>query len=236
MKTPPLTTERLRLASIEITQRCHNRCPYCAQPKSDWDMPVSRFVGLLEALAAEGVEAVALGGGEPTLHPALPALLTAACRRGLRVGLTTNACTPDLVTALADAGLVESFGVSAGKGEWKALVAHPRATVNLLLLRGGLAEVTSWAVEAIRRGARRLLLLGYKGDRPEFVPATAELASVFSLLTVLGRRVGLVVAADDYTRRRLGLAQTCGEGFVRVSLDGRRDRCCFPACEYRNGK
>lgn len=235
MKTPLLTTERLRLASIEITQRCNNRCPYCNQPKSGWDMPVPRFVGLLDTLTAEGVEAVALGGGEPTLHPALPALLMAAYCRGLRVGLTSNARTPDLVTALADAGLVESFGVSAGKGEWKALVAHPRATVNLLLLRGGLAEVTSWAVEAIRRGARRLLLLGYKGDRPEFVPATAELASVFSLLTVLGRRMGLVVAADDYTRRRLGLAQTCGEGFVRVSLDGRGDRCCFPACEYRNG-
>jgi hypothetical protein len=236
MKTLPLTTERLRLASIEITQRCHNHCPYCDQPKSDWDMPVPRFAALLDALAAEGVEAVALGGGEPTLHPALPALLTAACCRGLRVGLTTNAHTPGLVSALADAGLLESFGVSAGKGEWKALVAHPRATVNLLLLRGGLAEVTSWAIEAIRRGARRLLLLAYKGAQSQFVPPTAELASAFSLLTVLGRRVGLVVAADDYTRRRLGLTQTCGEGFVRVSLDGRRDRCCFVACEYRNGR
>ncbi|WP_176229020.1 hypothetical protein [Candidatus Hakubella thermalkaliphila] len=122
------------------------------------------------------------------------------------------------------------------RGGWKALVAHPRATVNLLLLRGGLAEVTSWAVEAIRRGARRLLLLGYKGHQTQFVPPTGELASAFSLLTMLGRRVGLVVAADDYSRRRLGLAQTCGEGFVRVSLDGRRDRCCFVACEYRNGK
>lgn len=106
--------------------------------------------------------------------------------------------------------------------------------MNLLLLRGGLAEVTNWAVEAVRRGAHRLLLLGYKGDRPEFAPSTAELAEAFGLLTLLGRRAGLVVAADDYTRRRLGLTQTCGEGFVRVNLDGTRDRCCFPACEYRD--
>jgi len=58
------------------------------------------------------------------------------------------------------------------------------------------------------------------------------LADAFSLLTMLGRRVGVEVAADDYTRRRLGLAETCGEGFLRINLDGTRDSCCFPACEY----
>lgn len=218
---------------MEITQRCNRRCPYCDQPKSDRDMPVTLFVELLEALAEEGVGAVALGGGEPTLHPELPALLTAARQRGLRTGLTTNARAPGLVMDLADAGLLESFGVSAGKGNWTALVAHPRAVVNLLLLRGGLAEVESFAAEAIRRCARRLLLLSYKGQKHEFAPSTTELADAFGLLTLLKRRTGLVVAADDYTRRRLGLAQTCGQGFVRVNLDGTRDSCCFPTCEYR---
>ncbi|MDI6792754.1 MAG: radical SAM protein [bacterium] len=233
MKRPPLTTDRLRLASIEITQRCNNRCFYCDQPKSDRDMSVPRFVELLDALVREGVEAVALGGGEPALHPALPALLTAVRQLGLRAGLTTNACDPGLVIALAEAELLESFGVSAGKGEWTVLVAHSRATVNLLLLRGGLAEITSQATKAVQQGARRLLLLGYKGDRPEFAPSTTELAHAFSLLTLLGRRAGLVVAADDYTRRRLDLTQTCGQDFVRISLDGDRDQCCFPTCEYR---
>jgi hypothetical protein len=228
------TTDRLRLASVEITQRCNNRCSYCDQPKAEWDMPVARFTVLLDDLAREGVEAVALGGGEPTLHPALPDLLTAAHRWRLRAGLTTNARNPGLVTALADAGLLDSFGVSAGKGEWTVLVAHPRAVVNLLLLHGGLAQVTGWAVEAVRRGARCLLLLGYKGDQLEFVPSTAELADAFSLLTMLGRRAEVAVATDDYTRRRLGLTETCSEGFVRVNLDGTRDSCCFPACEYRD--
>jgi hypothetical protein len=227
-------TDRLRLASVEITQRCNNRCPYCDQPKAEQDMPVAQFTALLDDLTRDGVEAVALGGGEPTLHPALPDLLTVAHRRGLRAGLTTNSRDPGLVTALAEAGLLDSFGVSAGKGEWTALVAHPHAVVNLLLLRGGLADVTAWAVEAVRRGARCLLLLGYKGARSEFAPTTAELADAFSLLTMLGRRAGVTVAADDYTRRRLGLTQMCGEGFVRVNLDGTRDSCCFPTCEYRD--
>jgi hypothetical protein len=233
MKAPSQVPDRLRLASVEITRRCNLRCPYCDQPKSDQDMPLARFIKLVDELAGEGVEAVALGGGEPTLHPDLPALLEAARQRGLRAGLTTNARDPSLVMALADAGLLWSFSVSAGKGEWTALVAHPRAVVNLLLLRGGLTEILAQAGEAIRLGARRLLLLGYKGDRPEFAPSTAELAGAFSLLVLLGRTVGIVVAADDYTRRRLGLAERCGEGFLRVNLDGTRDRCCFPSCEYR---
>jgi hypothetical protein len=233
MKAPSQVPDRLRLASVEITRRCNLRCPYCDQPKSDQDMPLARFTKLVDELAGEGVEAVALGGGEPTLHPDLPALLEAARQRGLRAGLTTNARDPSLVMALADAGLLWSFGVSAGKGEWTALVAHPRAVVNLLLLRGGLTEILAQAGEAIRLGARRLLLLGYKGDRPEFAPSTAELAGAFSLLVLLGRTAGIVVAADDYTRRRLGLAERCGEGFLRVNLDGTRDRCCFPSCEYR---
>jgi hypothetical protein len=229
-------SERLRLASIEITQRCNRQCEYCEQEKSNREMPAAQFDELLDALTTEGVEAIALGGGEPTLHSALLYLLDSVRWCSLQAGLTTNAHAPDLVLSLADAGLLESFGVSAGKGEWTALVAHSRAIVNLLLLRDGQADVMRWAIEAIRRGARCLLLLGYKGNRPEFVPSTSELSNVFRLLTLLGRKTNVTIAADEYTRRRLGLTQTCGEGFVRVHLDGSRDSCCFPSCEYRVGQ
>lgn len=195
-------------------------------------MAPARFAALLDELVAEGIEAVALGGGEPTLHPALPALLGMARRQGLRVGLTTNARDPGQVLRLADAGLLDSFGVSAGKGEWRGLVAHPRAIVNLLSLRGNLLQVMAWTVEALRCGAHCLLLLGYKGSDSQFTPPTSELSDAFGLLTCLGRAARATVAADDYTRRRLGLAAMCGEGFLRVNLDGARDCCCFPTCEY----
>jgi hypothetical protein len=55
--------------------------------------------------------------------------------------LTTNTRDPDQVLRLADVGLLDSFGVSAGKGEWQRLVAHPRAVINLLLWRGNLPQV-----------------------------------------------------------------------------------------------
>lgn len=196
-------------------------------------MSPALFASVLDALVNEAVEAVALGGGEPALHPALPALLEAAHRRGLAVGLTTNARDPALMTTLAEKGLLDSFGVSAGKGDWTALVAHPLAIVNLLLLRDTLPDVLRQAGEALRCGAHQVLLLGYKGNDLALRPTTAELAAAFNLLTGLGRACGVVIAADDYTRRRLSLIQTCGDDYVRVNLDGSRDRCCFPDCEYR---
>ena len=197
-------------------------------------MPVAQFVALLDELIPEDIESVALGGGEPTLHPSLPMLLNAVHKRGLRAGLTTNARDPEQVMALADSGLLKSFGVSAGKGEWTVLAAHPSAVINLLLIRGGLKKVLEWSVRALLHGSVCLLLLGYKGTRHEFAPTMEELSTAFSLLTSLGRRAGVTVAADDYTRRRLGLVETCGEGFLRINLDGTRDNCCFLSCEYRN--
>jgi organic radical activating enzyme len=94
MRTHPWTTDRLRLASVEITRHCNNHCPSCDQPRSERDMSLSRFTAILDALGAMDMEAVALGGGEPTLHPALPAFLEAARGRGLQTGLTTNTRAP----------------------------------------------------------------------------------------------------------------------------------------------
>ncbi len=228
-----MRNDRLRLVSIEITEQCNNHCPYCDQPKSELFMPVAQFSNLLDELATDGTEAVALGGGEPTLHPALPDMLGAVRQRGLCAGLTTNAFNPRLVLQLADQGLLESFGVSAGKGEWLRLVSHPRAVVNLLLLRNSVNETIRQAATAVRRGAKRLLLIGYKGARPEFRPSTAELSDAYTMLNMLGRKLDLTIAADDYTRRRLGLTTTCGEGFLRMRIDGAREPCCFGSCEFR---
>ena len=230
---PEIRNDRLRLASVEITEQCNNRCPYCDQPKSERFMPVAQFSNLLDELATDGTGAVALGGGEPTLHPALSDMLRAVRERGLHAGLTTNAFNPRLVLQMADQGLLESFGVSAGKGEWLHLVSHPRAIVNLLLLKNSMNEMIRQAATAVRSSAKLLLLLGYKGARLKFRPSTAELSDAYTMLNMLGRKLDVIIAADDYTRRRLGLTTTCGEGFLRVRIDGARDPCCFLNCEFR---
>ncbi|HAO22165.1 MAG TPA: hypothetical protein DCQ37_17875 [Desulfobacteraceae bacterium] len=105
--------------------------------------------------------------------------------------------------------------------------------MNLLLLKNGLPQVMDWAIQAIRKGAGTLLLLGYKGTVSHFRPETDELSEAFLLLTRLGRKFKIAVAADDYTRRRLCLTETCGNGFIRIDINGITDKCCFSDCEYR---
>jgi hypothetical protein len=104
--------------------------------------------------------------------------------------------------------LLDSFGVSAGKGERLDLVRHPGAVANLLLLPDGLMEVFDHAVRARQYGARCLLFLGYKRGHVPFFSATCEVVGASSMLTTPGGQAGITIAADDHTRRRFGLAVT----------------------------
>jgi len=113
------------------------------------------------------------------------------------------------------------------------LIRYSSATVNLLLLHGGLRNVLEQTFLAMENGARRLLLLGYKGGHSPFFPESSEVVDAYSILMMLGKRAGITIAADDYTRRRLQLSESCGAGFVRINIDGTRDVCCFPNCEFR---
>lgn len=106
----------------------------------------------MDELSELAVETVVLGGGEATLHPQLPELLQAAQQRGLPTGLTTKRADPNQVIAIADAGLVDRFDVSAGKGEGEPLVSHRRAITNQLLLRGEMSQIVEWRGTAIKLG------------------------------------------------------------------------------------
>ena len=69
-----------RFVEIDITYRCNLRCPNCnrscTQAPAATDMAVSRLADFLDASAAAGArwERIRLLGGEPTLHPDLPAI------------------------------------------------------------------------------------------------------------------------------------------------------------------
>ncbi|HOX50631.1 MAG TPA: radical SAM protein, partial [Fibrobacteria bacterium] len=73
------------LPVIEILRDCDLRCPVCLKGEvSDDRMDLATFGKVLDTLvAAEGaVPVVNLSGGEPTLHPDLPAFLALARAKG----------------------------------------------------------------------------------------------------------------------------------------------------------
>ena len=109
---------------------CDVRCPTCpyrltdARAKADVDdelhlMPLSLFRQLVASLKKAGVKSVFLtGGGEPLMHPELPAFVDELTSVGLAWGLFTNGITltPELAEKLLR-GKPGFFRVSLDAGE-----------------------------------------------------------------------------------------------------------------------
>lgn len=94
-----------RMAAVVFTGGCNFRCAFChnaaalagpAQPGMPWrelDRALQRF-------KANWVDAVVVSGGEPTLHPQLPALVRFLKNHGFAVKLDSNGSNPNLLRAL----------------------------------------------------------------------------------------------------------------------------------------
>jgi pyruvate-formate lyase-activating enzyme len=95
-------------AVIEVNQKCNISCFACYKDKSTYTKPLVQVVDELDAaLALRRLGVVTLAGGEPTLHPELPAIIRAAAARGLVVQLLSNGLnlTPARLRSYREAGL-----------------------------------------------------------------------------------------------------------------------------------
>jgi len=88
------------LVDIQLTRRCNMGCPHCyASSRPDGEhMPFADIERALHSAAELGVCQLALGGGEPLLHPRFEAVLDLAFSLGMVTNLTT---TGDGMTARA---------------------------------------------------------------------------------------------------------------------------------------
>jgi MoaA/NifB/PqqE/SkfB family radical SAM enzyme len=95
-----------------VNRGCNLRCSFCDLWEGKERLPLAQAEALFDEAVAIGTRTVVLTGGEPTLHPDLPAIVRAARRRGLAVNVTTNGTTLDRhYETLRDAG-VDSLSVS----------------------------------------------------------------------------------------------------------------------------
>lgn len=95
-------------AVVEITRDCNLACRACYRQKSAGARPLSDILDDVAILERhQRVHTISLAGGEPTLHPDLPAIVRAVKEKGHRVSLVTNALllTDALLVRLQSAGL-----------------------------------------------------------------------------------------------------------------------------------
>ena len=92
-RVPGLIRPQPRQLTVAVTAACNLRCVGCRYGRdfmvgARLELPVVR--GMLEDARAAGVNRVRFYGGEPLLHPDLPAMIAHARSLGLEVYLTTN--------------------------------------------------------------------------------------------------------------------------------------------------
>jgi pyruvate formate lyase activating enzyme len=103
-----------KVSAVIWTVGCNLRCPFCYNaelvlPKLGAVLPRLSVTGVLARLEerAKLLDGVVVSGGEPTLHPDLPALLREVRALGFLVKLDTNGTRPEVLRSLVDEGLVD---------------------------------------------------------------------------------------------------------------------------------
>lgn len=91
---------------------CNFRCPFChnqelvCSPDRLDEVPFEEIEEYVRA-NADFLDGIVVTGGEPTIHPDLPDLLTRLKGLGTKVKLDTNGTNPDMLKDVIEAGLVD---------------------------------------------------------------------------------------------------------------------------------
>jgi len=215
---------RLSFVWLEITGKCQLECVHCyatsgptgthgTMTADDWRRVIDQAAGI-------GVGAVQFNGGEPTLHPNLPALVKHALGKGLKVEIFSNLVqvTPALwdLFSLTGVSLATSY-YSDDPGQHAAITGR----------RGSHARTRANLAEVVRRGIPVRVGVIDLGDAQRWEQAVAEI-----------KALGVTdVGADDMRRvgrggrgARPSLDQLCGNcarEVLAIGPDGTARPCVF---------
>ena len=129
-----------KMAAVVFTQGCNFRCPYCYNPEL---VDPQRYGPLLDEQAVlsflhqrcHELEAVVLGGGEPTLQEDLADFLRTVRGMGYATKLDTNGSRPDVLAGLLQEGLLDcvAMDVKAPLSRYAGYVQVPMDTQAISL-------------------------------------------------------------------------------------------------------
>ncbi|MFI7101065.1 radical SAM protein [Streptomyces sp. NPDC050161] len=214
--TPSTAPAGIRSIELEITGTCQLTCTHCctssgptvgpgAMTRADWSQVISD-------VAALGIPAVQLIGGEPTLSPYLPQYIAQALDAGLSVEVYSN--LTHVRRAVWEA--LERPGVTLATSYYSDQADdHEKVTGG----RGSHARTRANIIEALHRGIplRVGIVEVHEGQRVEQAAAELRALGVEQVQTDRARAVGR--AADPNTAGPT-VDALCGRCFRhRVSID-----------------
>jgi MoaA/NifB/PqqE/SkfB family radical SAM enzyme len=170
-----------RSLQVGLLTPCNLTCDFCYRDTGAPSRLTADFLLDLLTKAAEwGVLEVSFGGGEPLLFKGFVSLVRQLHEQTtLGVNFTTNGTllTPELISELGDA--VGEIRVSAyrdnGYRRTLQLLRGRQIGLNLLVTPENVGTVEIIIQDALRQGARNVLLLGYKGADSQLHLSTKHL-------------------------------------------------------------
>lgn len=165
---------------FRITRRCNADCRFCLAPRNESHPCATTLMGRIDWLLSHGVTGIHFCGGEPTMHPALPQLLTYAHTRGAKLKLTTNAIemNDELLPALRNTGTQVKVSLHGSPEHHDHLVGreafcHTSENLRRLIearvpasvqttVVGNSAWVVDWVADyCLRHGVKRMSILPF---------------------------------------------------------------------------
>lgn len=206
---------------LEITGRCQLHCTHCYADSgpagTHGSMTVADWRRTIDEAADLGVRTVQFIGGEPTLHPDLPALVGHAVARGLRVEVFSNLVhvTEEHWTAFRLPGVSLATSYYSDDPDRHAAItgrpSHARTRANIaealdrgIPLRAGVIELDD----------------GQRGEQAGHDLARLGVATIgYDRLRGVGR------GARDGARSATQLCGRCGDRKAAVRPDGTVSPC-----------
>jgi hypothetical protein len=224
--------------ALQITERCNLECPHCNRWSEGRDMPADEVLRYAERMHEVGYSWVALGGGEPTLHPQLEAIIDGLHGQGLKVSMATNGTNPDVLARAP----IDGLSVSASLPGWSGVAGlRPDLAVgaNVIVTRDAGEVALETAAEAAKRGFARVVFLPlqqasahHRAPLDDGYPRAADLDLILLAEPWL-EELGLQISFGCAALRTMGLLDECPQEFRTVDLEGRMSSCAFAACPHR---
>lgn len=214
-----------RAVNFHLLRACDARCRYCFAFRVSRDRLLTRHaIAVVHALREAGAEKLNFVGGEPTLHPDLPALIRAAKAVGFTTSVVSNGARLAPLLDSREGALLDWVGLSIDSATDEG---------NAAVGRGGpgyVRRVLSLVLRARANGSRVKLntvvtRVNVADDMRAVVRAVRpDRWKVFQVLRVSGqndRQVEpLLVSADEYSRFVARHAELQLEGIPVVAETG----------------
>lgn len=240
------------MVCFRVTRNCNARCRFCLAPPEGEQPDETSLRQRIDWLLDHGVRTIHFCGGEPTLHPALAALLMYVHSRGGKNRLTTNgiAIPDNLVPVLRSTATEVKVSLHGDQDHHNTIVGvtsfkHTTRNIKRLVNAGVNTSIQStvvaghtWVVDwlaqfCLETGIKRLSILpfiprGYGNDCPEYALSPQQRRQLRDLVKETRRKYSgqLDVRWLDFSARPIHVVEADGRLVLEAATESMDETLC----------